>query len=100
MSEHQDEKLDTMLRYRRLEPARPNLAQRIILKAERIRQTQKILLTGRGVLSLHKPNRVTGENTSEEDTCRHCDTCRCLFRDTCRHDAPLLRLDLLLFFFG
>jgi hypothetical protein len=33
MRENQDEKLDAMLRYRRLEPARPNLAQRIILKA-------------------------------------------------------------------
>jgi hypothetical protein len=47
MSENQDEKLDAMLRYRRLEPARPNLAQRIILKAQSIRQT-KIPLLDRG----------------------------------------------------
>jgi hypothetical protein len=48
MSENQDEKLDAMLRYRRLEPAKPNLAQRIILKARSIRQNQKIPLLDRG----------------------------------------------------
>lgn len=48
MSENQDEKLVTMLRYRRIEPARPNLAQRIIRKAQSIRQTQKIPLLDRG----------------------------------------------------
>ena len=48
MRANQDEKLDPMLRYRRLEPARPNLAQRIILKAQSIRQTQKIPLLDRG----------------------------------------------------
>jgi len=63
MSENQDEKLDAMLRYRRLEPARPNLAQRIILKAQSIRQTQKIPLLDRDHLSLRKANRVTGGNT-------------------------------------
>jgi hypothetical protein len=47
MSKNQDEKLDAMLRYRRLEPPRPNLAQRIILKAQSIRQTQKISLSER-----------------------------------------------------
>jgi len=48
MRANQDEKLDAMLRYRRLEPARPNLAQRIILKVQSIRQTQKIPLLDRG----------------------------------------------------
>jgi hypothetical protein len=58
MSENQDEKLDAMLRYRRLEPARPNLAQRIILKAQSIRQTQKTRLLERGS---PKPSSHRGE---------------------------------------
>ncbi|MPZ76576.1 MAG: hypothetical protein GEU77_08625 [Deltaproteobacteria bacterium] len=40
MSNNQDERLDEMLRARRITPASPDLAQRIILKAQRIPQTQ------------------------------------------------------------
>ena len=39
MSDNRDDKLDAMLRSRRLEPASPDLAQRIILQA---RQTPQI----------------------------------------------------------
>jgi hypothetical protein len=44
MSDRQDEKLDTMLRARRVEPASPDLAQRIILKAQSVPQNQTIPL--------------------------------------------------------
>jgi hypothetical protein len=40
MSNHQDEKLDRMLRARRIEPASTDLAQRIILKARQTPRTQ------------------------------------------------------------
>jgi hypothetical protein len=42
MSDQQDRKLDEMLRSRRMEPADPDLAQRIILKAESIPQNQAL----------------------------------------------------------
>lgn len=45
MSDFNDEKLDEMLKSRRLEPAGPDLAQRIILKAQQTRQNQTIPLT-------------------------------------------------------
>lgn len=38
MKDHRDEKLDELLRSRRVEPASPDLAQRIILKAQRLPQ--------------------------------------------------------------
>jgi hypothetical protein len=63
MSENQDEKLVTMLRYRRIEPARPNLAQRIILKAQSIRQTQKIPLLDRG-----SPKPLQKQTESQDET--------------------------------
>ncbi len=44
MSDRQDEKLDAMLRARRVEPASPDLAQRIILKAQSLPQNQTIPL--------------------------------------------------------
>jgi hypothetical protein len=50
-SENQNDKLDDMLRYRRIEPARADLAQRIILKAESMPQT----LTS-GLLKRRPPN--------------------------------------------
>jgi hypothetical protein len=40
MSDNHDHKLDSMLRSRRLEPASPDLAQRIILKAHGLPQVQ------------------------------------------------------------
>jgi hypothetical protein len=40
MSDIHDEKLDTLLRARRIETARPDLAERIILRARGIRQNQ------------------------------------------------------------
>jgi hypothetical protein len=40
MSDRQDEKLDTMLRTRRIVAATPDLAQRIILKARQTPQNQ------------------------------------------------------------
>ena len=42
MSGSHDEKLESMLRSRRIEPAGPDLAQRIILKAQGIRQNQRV----------------------------------------------------------
>jgi hypothetical protein len=56
VSENQDEKLDAMFSYRRLEATRPNLAQRIILKAQSIPQSQKIPLSDRQRPSLRKAN--------------------------------------------
>lgn len=46
MSDRQDEKLDAMLRARRVEPASPDLAQRIILKAQSLPQNQTMPLWG------------------------------------------------------
>jgi hypothetical protein len=40
MSDHREEKLDRLLRSRRIEPAAPDLAQRIILKARQTPQLQ------------------------------------------------------------
>jgi hypothetical protein len=40
MNENQNDKLDEMLRHRRLDPASPDLAERIILKAQSIPRTQ------------------------------------------------------------
>jgi hypothetical protein len=40
MSDNPDEKLDTMLRSRRFAPASPDLAQRIILKAQQLPQVE------------------------------------------------------------
>lgn len=42
MSDNRDDKLDSMLRSRRVEPAGPDLAQRIILKARGLPQVQNI----------------------------------------------------------
>jgi hypothetical protein len=44
MSDKQDENLDAMLRARRFEPASPDLAQRIILKAQSLPQNQMLPL--------------------------------------------------------
>jgi hypothetical protein len=44
MSDNHDEKLDSMLRARRLEPASPDLAQRIILKAQSLPQSGTVPL--------------------------------------------------------
>ena len=44
MSDAHDEKLEEMLRSRRLEPASPDLAERIVLKAQSIPQNQTIPL--------------------------------------------------------
>jgi hypothetical protein len=40
MSDRQEDKLDELLRSRRIEPSSPDLAQRIILKAQGLPQTQ------------------------------------------------------------
>jgi hypothetical protein len=44
MSDGQEDKLDALLRSRRIEPSSPDLAQRIILKAQRLPQNQTISL--------------------------------------------------------
>ena len=44
MSDNRDDKLDSMLRSRRVEPASPDLAPRIILKARGLPQVQNISL--------------------------------------------------------
>jgi hypothetical protein len=44
MSDRQDEKLDAMLRARRVEPASRDLAQRIVLKAQSLPQNQTLPL--------------------------------------------------------
>jgi hypothetical protein len=44
MSDRQEDKLDALLRSRRIEPSRPDLAQRIILKAQGLPQNQTISL--------------------------------------------------------
>jgi hypothetical protein len=44
MSDKQDEKLDAMLRARRIEPTSADLAQRIILKAQGLPQNQTMPL--------------------------------------------------------
>jgi hypothetical protein len=45
MSNTHDEKLEELLRSRRFEPASPDLAERIVLKAQNIPQNQPIPLT-------------------------------------------------------
>lgn len=42
MSDNRDEKLETMLRSRRFEPASPDLAERIILKAQNMPQSRTV----------------------------------------------------------
>lgn len=42
MSDQKDQKLEALLRSRRVEPARPDLAEQIICKAQGIRQHQPI----------------------------------------------------------
>ncbi len=44
MSDNRDEKLDKLLRSRRAEPASPDLAQRVILAAQRLRQNKTVPL--------------------------------------------------------
>jgi hypothetical protein len=44
MSDGQEDKLDALLRSRRIEPSSPDLAQRIILKAQGLPQNQTISL--------------------------------------------------------
>ncbi len=44
MSDIRDEKLESMLRQRRAEPASPDLAERIILRAQSLPQAQNISL--------------------------------------------------------
>ncbi|MGE5306927.1 MAG: hypothetical protein ACM3TN_26785 [Alphaproteobacteria bacterium] len=44
MSDNRDDKLDSMLRSRRVEPASPDLAQRIVLKASVLPQIQNVSL--------------------------------------------------------
>ena len=44
MSDNLDEKLDNLLRSRRVEPASPDLAQRIILKSRQLPQTRSMPL--------------------------------------------------------
>jgi hypothetical protein len=44
MSHHRDDKLDNMLRSRRVEPASPDLAQRIIFKARQLPQIRSVSL--------------------------------------------------------
>ena len=44
MGDNRDDKLDSMLRSRRVEPASPDLAQRIILKAGNLPQVENVPL--------------------------------------------------------
>jgi hypothetical protein len=44
MSDKQEDKLDELLRSRRIEPSSPDLAQRIILKAQGLSQNQTVSL--------------------------------------------------------
>jgi hypothetical protein len=44
MSDRQEDKLDALLRYRRTEPSSPDLANRIILKAQGLPQNQTVSL--------------------------------------------------------
>ena len=44
MSDHRDEELDSMLRSRKLEPASPDLARRIILQAQPLPQNKTFSL--------------------------------------------------------
>jgi hypothetical protein len=58
MRDDRDQKLDTMLQSRRVEPASPDLADRIVLKAQSIRQTRTVTLAQwvRGVFAeFHLP---------------------------------------------
>jgi hypothetical protein len=45
MNDPQDQKLDALLRSRRLEPASPDLAERIVRRARSIPQNQTVTLT-------------------------------------------------------
>ena len=59
MSANRDEKLDAMLKARKFEPAGPDLAQRIILKAQSLPQNRTISLwqTIRQIcVEFHLPN--------------------------------------------
>lgn len=44
MKDHRDDKLDNLLRSRRVEPPSPDLAQRILFKARRLPQTRNVSL--------------------------------------------------------
>jgi hypothetical protein len=44
MSDRQEDRLDALLRARRIEPSSPDLAERIILKAQGLPQNQTVLL--------------------------------------------------------
>ncbi|MGH7929337.1 MAG: hypothetical protein ACREQV_16230 [Candidatus Binatia bacterium] len=44
MSDNRDEKLDNLLRARRMEPASPDLAQRIVLRAQQLPQNKTLPL--------------------------------------------------------
>ncbi len=44
MKDHRDDKLDNLLRSRRLEPASPDLARRIIFKARQLPQNRTVSL--------------------------------------------------------
>ena len=44
MKDHRDDKLDNLLRSRRVEPASPDLAQRIIFKARQLPQVRTVTL--------------------------------------------------------
>jgi hypothetical protein len=46
MSDFRDERLDAMLRARRIEPANPDLAERIVQKAQGIAQNRPISFMG------------------------------------------------------
>jgi hypothetical protein len=59
MATHQDEKIDEMLKARRIQDASPDLAQRIILKAQMTPQLQVFSLTRwikQTFVELHLPN--------------------------------------------
>ena len=59
MATHQDEKIDEMLKARRIQGASPDLAQRIILKAQMTPQLQVFSLTRwikQTFVELHLPN--------------------------------------------
>ena len=47
MDERQDEKLDALLRSRRMENASPDLAERIVLRAQSLPQAQSLTLARR-----------------------------------------------------
>jgi len=66
MRENHNDKLDTLLHHRRFHPANPNLAERIMLKAQRVRRAKQRRLRSEKRSNLPQPNWERQRATNHE----------------------------------